>query len=221
MKIDELNIKTKQKALTLQANLKQKYNIDIIFTQTYRSLKEQDELYAQGRTKAGPIVTNARGGWSYHNWRCAFDVVPLVKGKPKWDVDDSVWKLIADEGQSLGLEAGYYWTGFQDRPHFQFTEGKVIDGKTNRNDFLTNKPQIIYTECTYGDKGDNVLLLQNRLVKEGLLDSKYTTGYYGSITAKAVNEFQNKYKIGTWMERQLLQGARVGKKTVEYLNRFV
>lgn len=32
-----------------------------------RSFAEQNELYAQGRTKPGPIVTNVRGGYSNHN----------------------------------------------------------------------------------------------------------------------------------------------------------
>lgn len=34
------------------------------FSHTYRSNAEQNELYAQGRTKAGKIVTNAKGGQS-------------------------------------------------------------------------------------------------------------------------------------------------------------
>src|ERR1700676_5276576 len=39
-----------------------------------RTYAEQDDLYAQGRTKPGNIVTNARGGYSNHNFGIAFDV---------------------------------------------------------------------------------------------------------------------------------------------------
>src|SRR5688572_7748364 len=39
-----------------------------------RTYAEQDELYAQGRTKPGIIVTRARGGYSNHNFGIAFDV---------------------------------------------------------------------------------------------------------------------------------------------------
>jgi len=39
-----------------------------------RTYAEQDELYAQGRTKPGSIVTKAKGGQSMHNVGCAFDV---------------------------------------------------------------------------------------------------------------------------------------------------
>src|SRR5687768_1545080 len=43
------------------------------FVQVYRSIEYQNELYAQGRTKPGPIVTHAVGGRSYHNYRLAVD----------------------------------------------------------------------------------------------------------------------------------------------------
>ena len=35
---------------------------------------EQNELYAQGRTRPGRIVTKARGGYSNHNFGIAFDI---------------------------------------------------------------------------------------------------------------------------------------------------
>ncbi|MED0738884.1 M15 family metallopeptidase, partial [Aneurinibacillus thermoaerophilus] len=47
--------------------------IYVLITQGYRSIAEQNELYAQGRTKPGKIVTNAKGGTSYHNYGLALD----------------------------------------------------------------------------------------------------------------------------------------------------
>ncbi|MFQ8841879.1 MAG: M15 family metallopeptidase [Clostridium fessum] len=43
--------------------------------ETYRTVAEQDALYAQGRTKPGNKVTNARGSSysSQHQWGIAFD----------------------------------------------------------------------------------------------------------------------------------------------------
>ena len=41
--------------------------------QGLRTFAEQDELYAQGRTKPGQIVTQARGGESNHNYGLAAD----------------------------------------------------------------------------------------------------------------------------------------------------
>ena len=59
--------------------------IDLLVTSTYRDNESQDALYAQGRTQPGKIVTKAKAGQSFHNYRCAVDVVPLINGKPVWD----------------------------------------------------------------------------------------------------------------------------------------
>ena len=68
--------------------------IDLLITSTYRDHESQDALYAQGRTTKGFIVTNAKGGDSYHNYRCAIDVVPLINGKPEWKLSSSMtWSL--------------------------------------------------------------------------------------------------------------------------------
>jgi peptidoglycan LD-endopeptidase CwlK len=40
----------------------------------FRTYAEQDALYAQGRTTPGNIVTNARAGYSNHNFGIAFDI---------------------------------------------------------------------------------------------------------------------------------------------------
>ncbi|MFA6492891.1 MAG: peptidoglycan-binding protein [Patescibacteria group bacterium] len=62
--------------------------------------------------------------------------------------------------------------------------------------------------------GYYVTKLQERLVSEGFLDSRYVTGYFGFITQKAVIEYQNYHNIDT------SQGGagRVGPKTREILN---
>ncbi len=100
--------------------------ITIRVTSSYRTFAEQDALYAQGRTKPGGIVTNARGGQSLHNYGLAVDVVPIVNGQPKWDVPESTWQKIGAAGKKQGLEWGGNWTSFKDRPHFQLTGGKSV-----------------------------------------------------------------------------------------------
>ena len=86
----------------------------------FRSFAEQDSLYAQGRTKPGAIVTNARGGESLHNFGCAIDVVDRHKG---YDID---WSKLGALGESLGFEWGGRWASFIDRPHFQIMKGYVL-----------------------------------------------------------------------------------------------
>jgi peptidoglycan LD-endopeptidase CwlK len=65
--------------------------IDVLVTCTYRTGAEQEALYARGRTKPGPKVTNARAGQSLHQYRVALDIVIMVHGKPDWSGRDSGW----------------------------------------------------------------------------------------------------------------------------------
>ena len=99
--------------------------IDLLVTSTYRDNESQDALYAQGRTKPGKIVTKAKAGQSFHNYKCAVDVVPLINGKPVWD-DTMLWSQIGGLGKQIGLEWAGDWKGFQEYPHFQYTGGKTI-----------------------------------------------------------------------------------------------
>ena len=101
--------------------------IDFILTCTYRSGKEQDALYAQGRTKPGKKVTNARAGQSKHNATNsrglpaakAFDIVVMVNGKPEWNTANPLWPKIGAIGKKVGLDWGGSWPKLKDFAHFQ------------------------------------------------------------------------------------------------------
>jgi peptidoglycan L-alanyl-D-glutamate endopeptidase CwlK len=103
-----------------------KQGIDLLVTSTYRDNASQDALYAQGRTTPGKIVTNAKAGQSWHNYRCAVDVVPIVAGKPRWDVKDEVWQQVGALGKAAGLEWAGDWKRFKEYPHFQYTGGLTL-----------------------------------------------------------------------------------------------
>lgn len=103
--------------------------INLLVTSTYRDAEAQNELYARGRTGAGSIVTNAKAGQSFHNYRVAFDVVPIVGGKPVWSTDGDdgmLWKAVGMIGKSVGLEWAGDWERFKEYPHFQYTQGLSI-----------------------------------------------------------------------------------------------
>ena len=100
--------------------------IDLLVTSTYRDNASQEALYAQGRTAPGRIVTNARSGQSYHNYRCAVDVVPIRNGKAIWDAKDPVWQRIGALGKAAGLEWAGDWKRFKEFPHFQYTAGLTL-----------------------------------------------------------------------------------------------
>lgn len=99
-----------------------KEGIDLLVTSTYRDNESQTALYEQGRTKAGRIVTNAKAGQSFHNYRLAFDVVPIVNGKPQWN-DFRTFQKIGAIGKSVGLDWAGDWKTFKELAHFQWTGG--------------------------------------------------------------------------------------------------
>ena len=115
--------------------------IDLLITCTYRCPADQNALYAQGRTKPGAIITRAKAGDSLHQYRVAYDAVPLRNGKPVWGIkgngidtdpsDDSkddleLWQRVGELGKSCGLEWAGDWKDFKEFPHFQYTGGMTL-----------------------------------------------------------------------------------------------
>lgn len=91
--------------------------IEIKVISALRTYAEQDALYAQGRTTPGSKVTNARGGYSNHNFGIAFDVG--VFSGTRFLGDSPKYKAVGVLGTDLGLEWGGNWTSIVDQPHFQ------------------------------------------------------------------------------------------------------
>ncbi len=89
----------------------------------FRSVDEQNTLYAQGRTKPGNIVTNAKGSSydSMHQWGVAFDVI-RNDGKGAYNDSDGWFSKVGKIGKALGLEWGGDWTSPVDKPHFQLPQ---------------------------------------------------------------------------------------------------
>lgn len=99
--------------------------IHVIITSTLRDFESQNELYAQGRTKPGKIVTKAKGGESFHNFGVAFDFCPIVNGKPAW-TDIALFNKCGEIGEGVGLEWAGRWKSFKELAHFQFTGGLTL-----------------------------------------------------------------------------------------------
>ena len=127
------------------------------FAYTLRTFAEQDALFAQGRSKPGKRVTNAKGGQSYHNYGLAIDIVLLVDKDKNGTFETAAWDLKTDfdgdkkadwmEVVQIFKRYGYEWGGdwkFLDMPHFQKTFGKSIyelkslhaAGKVDKNGFV-------------------------------------------------------------------------------------
>jgi len=91
----------------------------------FRTYAEQDALYAQGRSAPGEIVTNAKGGYSNHNFGIAFDV-GVFEGNSYLD-DSPKYKAVGAIGIDLGLEWGGNWKTIVDQPHFQLRPAWASD----------------------------------------------------------------------------------------------
>lgn len=106
----------------------------IRYTDGYRSFEHQDALYNQGRTTEGQVVTNARGGESYHNYGLAIDFVLTDHyGNAYWSLDRdtngngvSDWEDVGNIAKSVGFNWGGDWTSFPDYPHLQLDYGMTL-----------------------------------------------------------------------------------------------
>ena len=94
-----------------------------------RTYAEQNALYAKGRTAPGPVVTNARGGYSNHNFGIAGDF-GVFKGRTYLDGSNAalaskIHKAVAAwvKANIPQIEWGGDWTSFRDEPHYQYRTG--------------------------------------------------------------------------------------------------
>ncbi len=86
-----------------------------------RSYAEQDKLYAKR-----PRVTNARGGYSMHNFGIAFDIGIFQNGKYLDDINPRADREYITLHQACGNPAGMQWGGdwksIVDYPHYQLSK---------------------------------------------------------------------------------------------------
>jgi peptidoglycan L-alanyl-D-glutamate endopeptidase CwlK len=95
-----------------------------------RSWAQQAALYAQGRTKPGPIVTKARPGSSWHNYGLAIDLGLFAAGKYLDSADpkraDRIYRELGALAATRGIEWAGTWKTFTESPHFQNRFGMTL-----------------------------------------------------------------------------------------------
>lgn len=129
------------------------------FAHTVRTFAEQDKLYSFGRTdKSKGVVTKAKGGYSYHNYGLAIDIVLLKDKDGNGTFETASWETNVDfDGDGINdwdeivaifKRYGWTWGGdwkFTDKPHFEKTFGmSVMDllkqynaKKVDQNNYVT------------------------------------------------------------------------------------
>lgn len=190
-----------------------------------RTVKEQDELYTQGRTKPGIIVTNARGisYSSMHQWGVAVDFF-RNDGRGAYNESEDFFIKVGNIGKALGLEWGGDWKNPVDKPHFQLKQWgsttarlKAMYG-TPEKFFATWRTKPTKTVTNTSPKSD-IMWLQENLNKA--LKSVPThvplkvDGSYGPMTIRAV---LNVWRLWGWNLHGNDNGTKAGMKTINRLD---
>jgi peptidoglycan L-alanyl-D-glutamate endopeptidase CwlK len=144
-KIDLLIPEAKVKCLEIEAKCKEK-GFDLLIYCTYRSFEEQAKLFRQSRTlhnivlksdelrsngfvflaetlvevgpQYGKWVTNSAPGESWHQYKEAFDAVPMLDGQELWAIEgnEKYWESYFEICSNVGMLNGHK---FGDSPHCQ------------------------------------------------------------------------------------------------------
>lgn len=148
--------------------------LEPVITSTLRTMQEQADIYASGRTKPGPILSYTKAGHSMHNYGLAFDC----------SFPDAEYKKAAVIGKTLGLK----WGGefkllsgkpFVDRPHFQWTGGlttaDLLKGKRPANPLEMTVKEF---QKAFGLKADGIVgsITKAKMQEVLILINKYVKG---------------------------------------------
>ena len=112
-------------------------SMKIRIVQGLRTIDEQNNLYAIGRTIPGKKVTNAKGGKSYHNYGLAIDFAIMYDKDNNgsfetlsWDIfydhdknGKRDWAQVVDAFKAKGYGYGGDWKSLKDYPHLEKTFG--------------------------------------------------------------------------------------------------
>lgn len=129
----DLNPIVKERSNQLIEKAAQK-GILVVITDGFRSVEDQNQLYKKGRTTEGNIVTNAKGGESYHNYGLAVDfALKNSSGNIIWDMKydgnqngKPDWDEVVAIAKEFGFEWGGDWAQFKDYPHLQMDFGLTL-----------------------------------------------------------------------------------------------
>lgn len=185
--------------------------IYVLITSGYRSVAEQNKLFAKGRTTAQlralgvngvegepneDKVTNAIGSQSNHTKGIAVDYCLTNKAATEdyWVVN-SDWKRVAAIAKSMGFAWGGDWKGFMDNPHLEYT-GKitVVPDKTEVGSDLVTTPNKPDTGADANIKKFQTFL--NGYTKKANFKALVVDGFSGPKTkTAAIRVFQYFAKV--------------------------
>lgn len=210
-----------------------KLGINVQISAGMRTYAQQTALYNQGRTTPGSIVTNAKAGYSNHNFGLAVDYFLVSEDGTVgyWDITRDMnanqvadWFEVAAIGKALGFSWGGDWTSFVDYPHLEMTGGlSTAELRAGKQPNLVSKvenPVEVVTRPT-----------PSKEIKGGVADfqrwlnSNYNTklevdNAYGPLTNKAAvkalqTEMNKQYRSKLVIDGLYGPASRKANKNVE------
>jgi peptidoglycan L-alanyl-D-glutamate endopeptidase CwlK len=204
-----------------------------------RTFKEQNELYAQGRTKGtmGVVITKAKGGQSMHNYGLAVDLAPLnlLTEDPDdlwWPNPDQregqVWTdlhhalhlairdIVLEDKLDDGLE--YEWGGrwkFRDVPHCQ-VRTTLAELYAGHYPYCADVEWLVMAHTTFLFDTPWMNRRVQHLLNMQSYDAGAVDGVFGRQSTAAMNKFQRDQHLGDGT----LEGPGLNRPLVERLVRL-
>ena len=131
---------TMREATQIARGVAKTFNLDISVISGHRSYEQQADLYAQGRTAPGNIVTYAKPGSSNHNFGTAIDFGIFADGKyldaREPGLTERVYLAIFNniEAEGLSIDWGGNWKRLKDTPHIEYPTGLTLPEMRERKD---------------------------------------------------------------------------------------
>lgn len=162
----QLHPELQKKIITFLTNCyKNGYKVKI--TECFRTVAEQDALYAKGRTTSGSIVTNAKGSSysSQHQWGVAFDIC-RNDGTGAYNDTDKWFSKVATIGKACGLGWGGDWKSPVDKPHFYLKDWGSTTSKLKSTYTSFDKFKNTWAKCSLPNYGNLTVKETEELLKE-------------------------------------------------------
>lgn len=177
-------------------------------------------------------ISPSAGGLLKLSWKNPvkdFDHAKIYRSEKKGELGKAVFAEVTGETKTDGpLKIGqtYYYvarsvdpagnesTNTDQLPAVAEMVGTLPPGQTTKLAILRN--------LTQGSKGEDVITLQNLLLKEGVYPKGLITGFFGRLTKQAVIRFQEKYMDEILKPVGLVKGSGfVGQATRKKINQLL
>lgn len=126
-----------------------KADVPMYVHQAFRTKEQQDLLYAKGRSKPGPKVTNTQWPRAAH---CQGVAVDIVHGRYHWELSKHEWNAIGKIGlqladrMNLKLTWGGNWS-FWDPAHWELTDWKQYIQPLKAGPTIHKMPEFIRADA--------------------------------------------------------------------------